>query len=106
VCVSLGGVFLLAFLAIGLFWFIKKKKKPVLMVSTATCVEERQHIRETITTDQCGEQTMTVTIDDDVQVHEVVGMNVEGPQVVTVRSPPYESGEIAPSTSQGHIKNS
>ncbi|KAE8056993.1 hypothetical protein FH972_013718 [Carpinus fangiana] len=76
------------------------------MVPTDTCVEERQHIRETITTNPCGEQIVTVTIDDDVQVHEVVGTNVDGPQVVTVRSPPYESGEIAPSTSQGHIKNS
>ncbi|KAE8056995.1 hypothetical protein FH972_013720 [Carpinus fangiana] len=67
------------------------------MVPTATCVEEHQHIREAITTDLCGEQTVTVTIDDDMQVHEVVGTNVVSPQVVTVRSPP--------STSQGHIKN-
>lgn len=75
------------------------------MVPAAACVEERQHICETITTDPCGEQTVTVTIDDDVRVHGVVGTNVVGPQVVTVRSPPYESGETAPSTSQGHIKN-
>lgn len=104
-CVSLGGVFVLAFLAVGLFWFIKKKKKPVILVPAAACVEEHEHIRETITTDPCGEQTVTITIDDDVQVHEVVGASAVGPQVVTAKHPPYEPGETAPSSSQGHIKN-
>jgi hypothetical protein len=75
------------------------------MVPTTACVEEHQHIRKAITTNPCGEQIVTVTIDDDVQVHEVVGMKVVNPQVVTVKNPPYELGEIAPSTSQGHIKN-
>jgi hypothetical protein len=76
------------------------------MVLTAACVKEHEHIRKMITTDSCGEQTVTVTIDDDVQVHEVVGASVIGPQVATTRNPPYEPGETTvPSTSQGHIKN-
>lgn len=56
---SLGGVFFLAFLALGLFCLAKKKKKPVLMVPPEVCVEEHQHLREIITTDPCGDQTVT-----------------------------------------------
>ncbi|CAA2966448.1 basic proline-rich -like [Olea europaea subsp. europaea] len=38
VCVSLGGLFFLAFLAVGLFCVAKKKKKPI-MVPAAACEE-------------------------------------------------------------------
>lgn len=38
-CASLGGVFFLAFLAVGLFCLAKKKKKPV-MIPAAECEPE------------------------------------------------------------------
>ncbi|XP_050254933.1 protein TRACHEARY ELEMENT DIFFERENTIATION-RELATED 7-like [Quercus robur] len=96
--VSLGGAFFLAFLALGLFCLAKKKKKPVTIpvaAAAAACVEEHEHIQETITTNPCGEQTVTVTIDDDVQVHEIAS--------ASTLAPPCEPGETGPSThSQGH----
>ncbi|XP_039000469.1 glyceraldehyde-3-phosphate dehydrogenase, testis-specific-like [Hibiscus syriacus] len=75
VSVSLGGAFFIAFLAVGLFCLAKRRKKVVIIpppVEATACVEEHQHIEETITTSPCGDQTVTVTVDDDVRVHEAV----------------------------------
>ncbi|XP_022765933.1 proline-rich receptor-like protein kinase PERK2 [Durio zibethinus] len=84
VFVSLGGAFFLAFLAVGLFCLAKKKKKKVVIpppAAAAVCVEEHEHIQETITTGPCGEQTLTITVVDDVRIHEAaaVGSHAEPP---------------------------
>ncbi|KAJ9166521.1 hypothetical protein P3X46_021261 [Hevea brasiliensis] len=72
VFVSLGGVFFLAFMALGLFCLARRRKKAVMIPAEAeACVEEHEHIQETITTGPCGEQTVTVTIDDDRRIHEI-----------------------------------
>ncbi|GKV09427.1 hypothetical protein SLEP1_g20932 [Rubroshorea leprosula] len=73
VCVSLGGAFFLAFLLVGLICMAKKKKKPVMVPAAAACIEEHEVIQETITTGPCGEQTVTVTVEDDVVIHEEMG---------------------------------
>ncbi|KAK9270600.1 hypothetical protein L1049_026182 [Liquidambar formosana] len=99
VCVSLGGVFFLAFLALGLFCLAKKKKKPI-MVPAAVCIEEHEQIRETITTGPCGEQTMVVSIEDDVQIHEVLGGTTvaAGSHIGAVSSPPCSPPPVEPCT--------
>ncbi|KAL4272310.1 hypothetical protein GQ457_13G009710 [Hibiscus cannabinus] len=82
VFVSLGGAFFLAFLAVGLFCLAKRKKNVIIIpppVEETACVEEHRHIQETITTSPCGEETVTVTVDDDVRIHEAVGSYVEPP---------------------------
>lgn len=43
----------------------------MIPAAAETCVEEHEHIQESITTGPCGEQTVTVTIDDDRQIHEI-----------------------------------
>ncbi|KAF2299740.1 hypothetical protein GH714_002975 [Hevea brasiliensis] len=70
--VDAGGVFFLAFMALGLFCLARRRKKAVMIPAEAeACVEEHEHIQETITTGPCGEQTVTVTIDDDRRIHEI-----------------------------------
>ncbi|KAJ9166522.1 hypothetical protein P3X46_021262 [Hevea brasiliensis] len=73
VCVSLGGAFFLAFLLVGLICLAKKKKKPVMVPAAPVSIEEHEVIQETITTRPCGEEIVTVSIEDDVKIHEVVG---------------------------------
>jgi hypothetical protein len=63
VCISLGSVLLLAFLAVGLYYLITKKKKP-LMVPAAASLEEPKHIPEKNTKDQSEEQNVIIPIDD------------------------------------------
>ncbi|OMO69249.1 putative actin binding protein [Corchorus capsularis] len=81
VFVSLGGAFFLAFLAAGLFCLAKQRKKKVIIPppieeSACVAVEEQRHVHETITTGPCGEQTVTLTVDDDVRVHEIAEVGV------------------------------
>ncbi|XP_010558888.1 PREDICTED: glyceraldehyde-3-phosphate dehydrogenase, testis-specific-like [Tarenaya hassleriana] len=78
VFVSLGGLFFLAFLAAGLLFVAYKKRKerhdPGSDHVSETCIEEEEHrhVEEVITTGPCGEQTVTVTVDEDVRIHEIV----------------------------------
>lgn len=65
----------MAFLAICLVCAAKRKKRP-LMVPAAVCVEEHEVVQETVVAGSCGEQT--VTIEDDVSIHEVAGGVVVG----------------------------
>jgi hypothetical protein len=41
---------------------------PVL-IPAPVCVEEHEEVRETITTGPYGEQTVTLSVEDDVHVH-------------------------------------
>ncbi|XVF64851.1 hypothetical protein PTKIN_Ptkin09bG0199600 [Pterospermum kingtungense] len=101
VFVSLGGVFFLAFLAVGLLCLAKKKKKMIPPpAAAAACVEEHQHIQETITTGPCGEQTVTVTIDDDVRIHEAAEV---GAAVDSCHVEPPDSDRPSIPQSEGHL---
>jgi hypothetical protein len=102
VCVSLGGVFFLAFLLIGLICLAKKKKKPVMVPVAPVCIEEHEVIQETITTGQCEEETATVSMEDDVRIHGVLGVVGSGSSSNT-SSP---SGPSSPSESGRQPKGS
>ncbi|XWS23939.1 hypothetical protein CRYUN_Cryun28dG0058700 [Craigia yunnanensis] len=62
-------------------------------------LEEHQHIQETITTGPCGEQTVTVTIDDDVRIHEVAEVGAAVPVGSHIEH--LKNGSHA----EGHLKN-
>lgn len=65
---------MLAFLAICLVCLAKRKKRPVMVpAAAAACIEEQEEIHEVVTTGPCGEETVAIDIEDDVQIHEVVG---------------------------------
>jgi hypothetical protein len=44
-----------------------------VLIPAPVCVEEHEEARETITTGPYGEQTVTLSVEDDVHVHEAVG---------------------------------
>lgn len=71
-CVSLGGVFFIAFIAMGLLCLAKKKKKPILIQvippRPAACVEQHEVIHETVIQGSHGEQAVVITVEDDVRV--------------------------------------
>lgn len=102
VCASLGGVFILAFLALGLFCLAKKKKKPV-MVPAAPCVDVEEHavVHEVITTGPCGEQSATVDIEEDVEIH-VAGGAVTGSGVGVAAVGAQASCEHGPTVGSYH----
>jgi hypothetical protein len=44
----------------------------------APCVEEHEEVHESIATGPYGEQTVTLSVEDDIQVHEAVGTSAMG----------------------------
>lgn len=62
----------------GLICLAKKKKKPVMVPAAPVCIEEHEVIQEMITKGPCGEEIVTVSIEDDVQIHEVVAVDGGG----------------------------
>ncbi|KAI6689019.1 hypothetical protein NL676_025847 [Syzygium grande] len=92
-CASLGGLFMLALLGIGLFCLAKRRKRPVMVPGLAPCVdrEEREVVREAITTGPYGEQAVTVDIEDDTIIHSgAVGGDAAGASYGGASRPPYE----------------
>lgn len=70
------------------------------MVPAAACVEEHEEVRETITTGPYGEQTVTLSVEDDIQVHEVAGASGIGLHGSAGGGPPY--GPDAPGLSSSY----
>ncbi|KAJ8504074.1 hypothetical protein OPV22_004960 [Ensete ventricosum] len=68
---SLGGLLLLAFLAAALFCCIKKRKKKMTAKSEAVDVADRVHVHGTVVPGPHGQQLATLSIDEDIKVHEV-----------------------------------
>ncbi|CAL9046020.1 unnamed protein product [Musa banksii] len=68
---SLGGLLLLAFLAAALFCCIKKRKKKMAAKREAVDVEDHVHVHETVVPGPHGQQLATLSIDEDIKVHEV-----------------------------------
>ena len=73
-CVSLGGVFFLAFLLVVLICLAKKKKKRVMVPAAPVCIDELEVIQETITAGQSGEENVTVSLEEDVRIHGALGV--------------------------------
>jgi hypothetical protein len=48
------------------------------MVPEVPCVEEHEEGHESIATGPYGEQTVTLSVEDDIQVHEAVGSSAVG----------------------------
>lgn len=44
-----------------------------MVPAAAPCVEEHEEVHESIATGPYGEQTVTLSVEDDIQVHEAVG---------------------------------
>lgn len=109
VCASLGGVFILAFLALGLFCLAKKKKKPVMVpeAAAAACVDVEEHevVHEVITTGPCGEQSATVDIEEDMEIHATGGA-VTGSGVGIVAAGAQASCEPGPTGGSYSGRNS
>lgn len=104
VFVSLGGVFFLAFLAVGLFCLAKKKPIPppspdksVHLAPNIGCIDEHKTIRQIINPGPCGEKDVTVTIDDTVRIHEAA-------EVCAAVEPPDCDDRPSTFHAQGHLK--
>jgi len=49
-----------------------------MVPAPAPCVEEHEEVHESIATGPYGEQTVTLSVEDDIQVHEAVGTSAMG----------------------------
>ncbi|XP_057972968.1 protein TRACHEARY ELEMENT DIFFERENTIATION-RELATED 7A-like [Malania oleifera] len=73
----LGGLFFLAFLSVLLccFCFIKKrreKKKKIVQENDTVDAEKHRKVTETIVKGPHGEETVVLTVEDDVQIEEEI----------------------------------
>lgn len=69
--VSLGGLFFLAFLAAALCCFVKKKKKATAEMDTIS-VDEQVRVHETVVPGPHGEPVVLVSVDEDIRIHEEI----------------------------------
>ncbi|KAL2496622.1 putative leucine-rich repeat extensin-like protein 3 [Forsythia ovata] len=73
--VSLGGLFFLAFLSVALFCFLKKRKKRIIQESDKVKIDEHIKVHEDIVPGPHGTKTVVLTIDEDVNIEEVIKKN-------------------------------
>ncbi|KAL2476540.1 putative leucine-rich repeat extensin-like protein 3 [Abeliophyllum distichum] len=73
--VSLGGLFFLAFLSVALFCFLKKRKKRIIHETDKVKIDEHIKVHEDIVTGPHGTKAVVLTIDDDVNIEEVIKKN-------------------------------
>ncbi|WOL16038.1 hypothetical protein Cni_G24820 [Canna indica] len=72
VFVSVGGLFFLAFLAAALFYCVKRRKKKTVAKAETVEVEDHVHVHETVIPGPHGQQLVALSIDEDIEVHEVI----------------------------------
>ncbi|PRQ24862.1 hypothetical protein RchiOBHm_Chr6g0277141 [Rosa chinensis] len=76
ICISFGSVFFLAFLAIALCCFIKKKKKKSTIRETEVIhFDEHRKIKEAIVEGPHGPQAVVLSVEDDVHIDEAIRKN-------------------------------
>ncbi|KAM5562448.1 protein TRACHEARY ELEMENT DIFFERENTIATION-RELATED 7A [Rosa sericea] len=74
--ISFGSVFFLAFLAIALFCFIKKKKKKSTIQETEVIhFDKHRKIKEAIVEGPHGPQAVVLSVEDDVHIDEAIRKN-------------------------------
>ncbi|KAL2476553.1 putative leucine-rich repeat extensin-like protein 3 [Abeliophyllum distichum] len=73
--VSLGGLFFLAFLSVALFCFLKKRKKRIIQETDKVKIDEHIKVHEDIVIGPHGTKAVVLTIDDDVNIEEVIKKN-------------------------------
>jgi len=73
-----------------------------MLPAAPVCIEEHEVIQETITTGRSEEEIMTVSMEDDVRIHGVLGVVGSGSSLNT-SSP---SGPSSPSESGRQLKSS
>ncbi|XVE95632.1 hypothetical protein REPUB_Repub02eG0115000 [Reevesia pubescens] len=72
VFVSCGGLFLLAFLAVALFCFLKKKKKKTVQETDIVHVDEHLKVKEAIVPGPHGPRAVLLEIEDDVHIDKEI----------------------------------
>lgn len=100
VFVSLGGLFLLAFMAAALCCFAKKKKmkKKAVVVAETDVVHVEDHVRvhEDILPGPHGEHIVVLSIDEDLRVNEEIKR-----AELSVETSPHSAAAVA-ETPRGH----
>ncbi|KAL6209259.1 hypothetical protein ACLB2K_020201 [Fragaria x ananassa] len=72
VFISFGSVFFLAFLAIALCCFLKKKKKSTIQETEVIHFDEHRKIKEAIVEGPHGPQAVVLSVEDDVHIDEAI----------------------------------
>ncbi|KAL6218098.1 PREDICTED: uncharacterized protein LOC101295780 [Fragaria vesca subsp. vesca] len=72
VFISFGSVFFLAFLAIALCCFLKKKKKKTIQETEVIHFDEHRKIKEAIVEGPHGPQAVVLSVEDDVHIDEAI----------------------------------
>ncbi|XP_059631658.1 protein TRACHEARY ELEMENT DIFFERENTIATION-RELATED 7A-like [Cornus florida] len=113
VFVSFGCFFFLAFLAVALCCFIKKRKKKTVQETDIIRADEHLKIKEAIVQGPHGQEAVVLSIDDDVHVDEVIRKNEVFGEGMHAKSAHYhpnlpitlEEGPSPSSSSHHHLEH-
>ncbi|XVF64406.1 hypothetical protein PTKIN_Ptkin09bG0166600 [Pterospermum kingtungense] len=96
VFVSCGCLFLLAFLAVGLFCFLKKKMNKTVEEADVVHVDEHLKVKEAIGPGPHGPHTVLLEIEDDVHIEEEIAKTRRTKQGSNLKA--LEAGEASSSS--------
>ncbi|XP_068319801.1 protein TRACHEARY ELEMENT DIFFERENTIATION-RELATED 7-like [Pyrus communis] len=75
VFISLGSVFFLAFLAVALLCYIKRRKKKTIQETDFIHIDKHRKIKEAIVEGPNGPQAVVLSVEDDVHIDEEIRKN-------------------------------